>query len=70
MSKRITLAAARVNAGLTQEELANKLGVSRMLVYQWESGKVPMKPAYVIAFCAITGFSESDIFFPHEFKET
>lgn len=70
MSKRITLAAARVSAGLTQEELAKKLGVSRMLVYQWETGKVPMKAAYVIAFCTITGFSESDIFFPHEFTET
>lgn len=70
MSKRITLAAARVNAGLSQEELAKKLGVSRMLVWQWENGKAPMKPAYLIAFCAITGFTESDIFFPHEFTET
>ena len=69
MSKRITLAAARVNAGLSQEELAKKLGVSRMLVWQWENGKAPMKPAYLIAFCAITGFSESDIFLPDEFTE-
>lgn len=69
MSKRITLAAARVNAGLSQEELAKKLGVSRMLVWQWENGKVPMKPAYLIAFCTITGFSESDIFLPETFTE-
>jgi DNA-binding XRE family transcriptional regulator len=36
---RITLAAARVNAGLTQQQLADTLGVDKSTVYSWENGK-------------------------------
>lgn len=30
---------ARLIAGLTQEELAESLGVSRVTIYKWESGR-------------------------------
>lgn len=63
---RITLEAARVNAGLTQAELAEKMGVSRATVINWESGKSEMKTAYVYMFCGITGFSEDDILLPEK----
>lgn len=36
---KITMKAARVNAGLTQEDLANKLRVSKQTIVSWESGK-------------------------------
>ena len=36
---RITLASARVNKKLTQEQLATVLGVSKKTVQNWESGK-------------------------------
>jgi DNA-binding XRE family transcriptional regulator len=36
----ITLAAARVNAGFTQEEAAEKLSVTRNTIINWEKGKV------------------------------
>ena len=36
---RMTLKAARVNAGLTQKEVAEKLGVSNNTVCAWEKGK-------------------------------
>lgn len=36
---KISLAAARVNAGLTQKELAEKCGVSESTIINWESGK-------------------------------
>ena len=62
--KQITLAAARKTAGLTQEELAEKLGVSRALVTNLESGKAELKPYYLFAICHITGFSENDILLP------
>lgn len=39
MSIKITLAAARVNAGLTQKQLAKKCGVSESSVFNWENGK-------------------------------
>ena len=35
----ITLAAARVNAGLTQEEVANDMKISRATLSGWEKGK-------------------------------
>lgn len=35
----ISLAAARVNAGLTQKEVAEKMGVSKVTIISWEKGK-------------------------------
>ena len=36
---KISLAAARVNAGMTQKEVAKKLRVSHVSVINWEKGK-------------------------------
>lgn len=36
----ITLAAARVNAGLTQDEVARDLKISKQTVINWEKGRV------------------------------
>lgn len=38
MSIKITMAAARVNAGLTQKQFAEQCGVSESTVIKWESG--------------------------------
>lgn len=35
----ISLAAARVNAGLTQEDVAKKLHISKQTICNWERGK-------------------------------
>lgn len=35
---KISLAAARVNAGLTQEKVAQKLGVAKRTIISWEKG--------------------------------
>lgn len=60
----ITLAGARVSAGYTQAELADKLGVSRDLIGKMEKGKVEVKPHYLFAICHVTGFSPADIILP------
>lgn len=60
----VTLAGARVSAGYTQAALAEKLGVSRGLVANWENGKVKIRPVNLFAICHLTGFSESDILLP------
>lgn len=39
----ISLAAARVNAGMTQEEVANAMNVGKQTVCNWENGKVELK---------------------------
>lgn len=42
---RLTLAAARKNAGLTQVEAAKRLGVSSFALYCWEKGtSFPTQP--------------------------
>lgn len=61
---KITLAAARVNKGLTQTELAEKMGVSKQSVFDWENGKREMKPAYFYLFCRIVEMREEDILLP------
>ncbi len=66
---KITLAAARVNSGLTQEQMADKMGVSRTSIIQWETGKKEIRPVYLYAFCHITGFSEDDILLPEVFTD-
>lgn len=35
----ISLAAARVNAGMTQEDAARKMHVSKQTIVNWEKGK-------------------------------
>lgn len=61
---KITLAAARISAGYTQEKLADKMGVSRASLQAWETGKTEMRPAYLYMFCGITGFTEDDLLLP------
>ena len=67
---RISLEAARVNAKLTQEELAEKMGVSRESVRAWEKGTREMKTAYFYMFCDIVGISKDNIFLPSEFTKS
>lgn len=61
---KITMEAARVNAGLTQQELADKMGVSRSTVINVENGYTEVRPVYLYAFCHVVGVSEDDILLP------
>lgn len=61
---KITMRAARVNAGMTQQELADKMGISKRTLYDWEKGKRKIKKANLIQFCLETGMKEEDIFLP------
>lgn len=45
MSFNISLEAARVNAKLSQDEWAQKAGVTRATVINWETGKTPIPAA-------------------------
>ena len=60
----VTLAGARVSKGWTQQELADKMGVSRNTVIFWETGRRTMKRAHLYMFCGLTGFKEEDILLP------
>lgn len=61
---KITIEAARRNKKLTQQDIADKLGVSRQTVADWESGKRKMKTAYLFMFCKVVEMTEDDILLP------
>lgn len=61
---KIHVNAARVNTGMSQEELARLMGVSRQTVIMWENDKREMSTPQLFMFCKITGFSEDDIILP------
>lgn len=62
---KIRLPAVRVNAGLSQEELANKMHVSRATIINWESNKVKMSEADLMMYASICRFPKDNIFLPY-----
>lgn len=64
---KITLRAARVNAGLSQNQLAEKIGVAPKTVQRWESGKSEIKPIYLYALCGATGMTPDDLQLPDKY---
>lgn len=63
---KITLAAARVNANMTQEEVAKKLHVSNKSVVNWENGKVDPSYATLLALCNLYGCPINCIILPEK----
>lgn len=59
--RQFTLEQARTAAGLTQEELAKKIGVSRISVGNWERGVKNISRKHFLAFLEATGFSEDEM---------
>lgn len=60
---KITLKAARVNAGMTQTEAAKRIGVSISTLKNWESGSTFPKQPQIEAMCEIYGISYDALFF-------
>lgn len=60
------VAAARKAAGLTQETLGEKLGVSRQAVSKWESGQAVPDLDTVAKLCLALGFSADYLLFGRE----
>lgn len=58
---KITLKAARVNAGLTQEDVKQKTGFARSSLIKWEDGSVIPKSTHLEALCALYGVQPSDL---------
>lgn len=51
------IALARKQAGLSQEQLGDQLGVSRQAVSKWEAGQANPDVTYVAAMCRLFGVS-------------
>ena len=60
---RMSLKAARVNAGLTQKEVADSLGVSNKTVCSWEKGNTFPSVCYIDKLCKLFGISYDEVNF-------
>ena len=63
---RISLKAARVNANMTQAEVAKRLKKSKVTINAWEQGKVRIDLANFKMLCDIYQMPESAIILPGE----
>lgn len=61
---RISMAAARVNAGLTQEDVAKIMKISKATIINWEKGRIIPKPAQFKMYCEVVGIDEDLISLP------
>ena len=60
---KISLKAARVNAGLSQKEVANTLKISNKTLTNWENGKSFPDAEKIDALCNLYGLSYDNINF-------
>lgn len=60
---KITLAAARVNKGYTQKELAELIGISHYTLLKWEKGKSFPKVPQIQKLEELLGITYNDIIF-------
>jgi transcriptional regulator with XRE-family HTH domain len=61
MKQNTRLKFARMDAGLTQEELADLLGVSSITVYRWERGEHHPNPYFCGRLCRLFNVSEQEL---------
>lgn len=60
---KMTLKAARVNAGFTQKEAAKMLGISNKTLWSWENGKSAPKATQTDGICKLYGVSYDNLNF-------
>ena len=63
MMIKISLASARVNAGLSQKEAAIKIGVSNKTLSKWENGKCFPDALQIKKICELYGVPYDNIIF-------
>ena len=66
---KITLRAARVNAGLTQHEAAKRVHKSTMTIVNWEKGITTPSYADLILLSSIYGWPADDFNLQSEFAD-
>lgn len=63
---KITLKAARVNAGLSQKEVAERMEVAQSTIRNWENGHTDPKLPQFMMLCQLYNVSCDNIFFEHK----
>ena len=62
----ISLAAARVNAGMTQEDVAKALKVSKNTIVNWEKGETEPKISRIRELSELYNMPLDNIFLPNK----
>lgn len=62
---KVSLAAARVNAKLTQDQVASTIHKNKQTIVNWENGKTKIDPANFIVLCRLYKADEDDIILPN-----
>lgn len=61
---KISLAAARVNAGMTQEDTAREMHVNKATIVAWEKGKTEPRPSQLKQLSELYNMPLRHIFLP------
>ena len=61
---KISLAAVRVNANMTQEQAANAINVSKTTINSWENGKSKIPFESLVNLCKVYNFPIDYVFVP------
>lgn len=69
MSYKVSLKAARVNANMLQSDVAEKLGVSKESVANWENGKTAPRSTTLVRLCNLYEIPIDAIFLPIRFDK-
>ena len=62
---KISLKAARVNANLSQEEVARKMKKSKVTINNWENGKTEVDYGNLNELCRLYSVTMDDILLPY-----
>ncbi len=62
--QKISLKAARVNAGMTQEEVARRLHKGKQTIGAWETGQSAIDALSFLALCDLYGMAADNISLP------
>ena len=62
---KISLKAARVNANLSQEEVAKKMKKSKVTINNWENGKTEIDYGNLNELCRLYSVTMDDILLPY-----
>ena len=69
MGKNLAMKDARTKAGLSQQELADKLGVSRQTINAIENGDYNPTIKLCVGICRVLGLTLNDLFWNEETVE-
>jgi DNA-binding XRE family transcriptional regulator len=62
----ISMSAARVNANMTQDDIAREMHISKQTVINWEKGRITPNIAQFEMYCRLCGISKDNIFLPEK----